>query len=1367
MKRILSLFMAICLLFCGVMPVFAVESGVGNAAVADSGNAASSEATPTEEITPLSDFTGGGNEFYTKIRLNVTDRNGNPIAGAVYGLYTKDGTLVETLTTDETGTATSGDVPMETDYYVEELTAPEGFQPNTGRHEIKLTEVCAPSRIDVGVAYDPIMGRIKVIKTDEGGNPLEGVGFTVYRQSPWQQVDDITTGADGTATTMDLPYGQYELSEYNTPDGLAADSWYYVSIEEHDVTVETTIVNYPAKGSVKITKTGNDGQKIAGAVFEIYSADADTLIQTITTGSGGTVWSSYMPLGNYYAVEKSVPAPYKLDTARHDFSLTYHYQSIYLNIENVVEGDSGRVKIIKTDDSENPLSGVVFDLHRAWDSKKLATLTTGADGTVTSGDLIPGDYYLVETAGVPGYAVETGQIPFAIDGGGETIEKTVVNPKIRIFGAVKVTKQDDAGTPLPGVKFGVYCVAKDYLIEELTTGADGTATSGALNEGDYYLLELESPDGYLPSTEKHTFAITENNVTVPVSVTNQRISGAVKVIKTGDNGEALYGVKFGIYDAANDKQISTMTTDERGKATSGTLYYGDYYLKELEAADGYELIDTPIPFSISEQDVVLEIPVTNPMIVGGISVLKLSGEPEEMPSKRNTLRGWGDVDKEHQPLAGAVFGIYSQRGYKIAEMVSDENGKASYFGLPQGGYYLKELTAPEGYLLIDELIPFEIYAQGEIAEWAVYNPEGFGTIEIQKSGEDGALSGVAFDVYRTATEEKVGSLVTDAEGFAALELPLGRYYLVETATAPGYALLPGRVSFTLTADGETVKLPIMNQKTQVGCDKGQVKVLKRDADSDKLLPGASFAICRVSDDSKVSEVVTGTDGTGMSQAIPAGDYYLLELRAPSGFEIGTKKYPITITAGETIEITVTNKRLPEETPEPGQKTGTVKLLKVDADGKTPLSGAVFGVFEAESGAKAGELLTGKDGTATLTLSEGSYTMRELIAPEGYQLSAEVITLHLKAGETRELTVKNSKTQPPVTPEPPAKPGTLKIIKVDSDTGKKLPDAVFGIFNADTDRRLDTLTTDKNGAATLSLSAGDYYIRELEAPKGYTQKKTDINFHLESGATRELTVKNTRKDAPEKLGILELTKEDSDTGKTLRGAVFAVYDRDNEKIDELTTGRDGIAELELPVGSYYLREVEAPKGYQLDREKVTFKITEDKTTKITVENTAEITEPVGTMELIKSAAGNGKRLSGAVFAVYENTGDKKLFEVSTDENGRAVLELPVGSYSLKELRAPSGYRAETARILFDIRKDGKTIVEVTNELEGAPTTPENPAPPTITPTPPTITTTPDTPIISIPQTGEPFPTLYYALAALLLATAAICAAGAIRQRKQKQ
>lgn len=676
-----------------------------------------------------------------------------------------------------------------------------------------------------------------------------------------------------------------------------------------------------------------------------------------------------------------------------------------------------------------------------------------------------------------------GQMPFTIDNTGATVEKTVVNAKIPIFGAVEVTHQDDVEAPISGTKFGIFS-GMDNLVEELTTDKNGVATSGNINEGGYYLRELETQEGYLPNAEKHPFSITESNGIVPVTVTNQRISSSVKVVKKGGGGELLPGVKFGIYSAKTDVEMELITTNWEGIATSNTLYYGNYYLKELETAEGYELVDMPIPFAISQHGVELEIPVTNSMILGGVKLITLSGEKPEAGNLTAAT-----------PLPGAVFGIYTAQGHKLAEVTTDRNGRAEYGNLPKGEYVLREMSAPDGHILIDKQITFSIQSQGQIFETTVYNPKGLGTIEVKK----------------------------------------------------------------------------------------------RDDDSKKLLPGASFAICRVSDGSKVSEVVTSADGTGMSQEIPAGDYYLLELRAPEGFEISEKKHPTTVTAGEVTEITITNKRLPDES--------------------------------------------------------------------------------------------------------------------------------------------------------------------------------------------------------EKLGILELTKEDKDTGKALKGAVFAVYTKDNEKSGEVTTGRDGIAELELPVGSYYIRELEAPSGYMLDRGKVEFKISEGKTTRLIVENIKEkfdpvkpethkpeqpkpqtseseqpkpsptpapshsenpaptqpkSSEPSGSIRLVKLAAGSGTPLPGAVFGIYSQVGEK-LTELTTCANGTATFSLPIGRYILKELRAPYGYKLENAQIPAEVLQNKITLVEVTNELDPN-------APPMLE--------------INVPQTGISFPALNYAVAAILFGIASSCVVILIRSRKQK-
>lgn len=245
------------------------------------------EGTTGKDDTVNSDFMEEDTSFCTEIRLTIKDINGTPLPNIQYGLYLlEDESIVCTMESDETGVASSGDIPINKDYYLEETKVPEGILLNKGRFEIKLKDICPPARINVGVRYTPIMGQIKVIKTDEDGLPLSDVKFEVYRASDTDYefvLDDIVTGEDGIAITQMLPYGDYILSEYETQEGFAAGDEFPVSITNHGEIVELKVVNYYVPTKITITKKGEDGKYIEGAVFGIYKSDTDELVQELTT----------------------------------------------------------------------------------------------------------------------------------------------------------------------------------------------------------------------------------------------------------------------------------------------------------------------------------------------------------------------------------------------------------------------------------------------------------------------------------------------------------------------------------------------------------------------------------------------------------------------------------------------------------------------------------------------------------------------------------------------------------------------------------------------------------------------------------------------------------------------------------------------------------------------------------------------------------------------------------------------------------------------------------------------------------------------------------------------------------------------------
>ena len=1282
-------------------------------------------------ISLFSGFVGEDNEYYTKIRLTVTDRQGYPLSGVVYGLYRTNGTLVEYLTTDYYGVAVSSDVPVDTDYYLIEITPPTGYAPNTDRRDIILTEVCAPSRIDISVEYDPIMGRIEVIKVDEYGNPLPGAGFYVYSESTGQLVDTIITGQDGTATTALLPYGWYELYEYLVPEGYDGGGYYMARIEYEGETATVYVTNQLSRAYVRVYKTGEDERKIQGAVFSIYTAGGQW-VEDVTTNSSGYAYSSALLLGEYYLVEKSVPDGYKIDAEPHYFTLSYSWQTVYIDLVNERAGNPGRLKIIKTDENENPLSGVTFGLYRAWDGKKLAELTTGADGTVESGLLIPQDYYLVELVGKDGYEYNSGQIAFTVNQSGSTVVVVVVNPKARVFGKVRIIKQDDAGNLLPGARFGLYC-GKGNLLQEMITGADGTATSGILNAGDYYLVELAGIPGYTADTGQHPVTISENNVTVPITVINPRITGSVKVIKTDEDGEPLPGVAFGIYKDGG--KIAELTTGEDGTAASGALYYGAYELRELSTAPGYELLDISIPFSILTDGAVIEIPITNPLIYGGVSILKTDGGENTPVMEVSAMTA-------DNPLSGAVFGVYTEQGQLIAELTSGEDGRAEMSGLVMGGYFLREHAAPEGFAPIEYDIPFSITAQGEVIEITVPNVAGSGTLQVMKSGEDEEyLSGVVFEVYRASDNELITEITTDENGEAEVTLPLGAYYLLETRTAEGYRLPDGGFSFALTEHGATVELPIQNQKEPPAePDPGAIKVIKKAEGTDALLSGAVFGVYDAATDTKVAELTTGTDGTTVTGELPAGTYYLTEQAAPEGFILDESRIDAVIKSGEVTEITVINKPVPPAEP----TTGKIQLIKKSEGTGALLTGAVFGVYEAGTDIKVAELTTDKNGEAvTGELPAGAYYLREIKAPSGFILSTEKTGATVKAGETVTITITNAPT-PSDEPDPPA-PGTVKVIKKAEDTDKQLSGAVFAIYRASDDKKVAEITTGKNGTASYELEAGRYYLLEKTAPEGYKLSTDKISFTIKSGETKEITVTNTPKDADEPdTGSLYLVKKAEGTGARLPGAVFGVYKTSgNAKVTEITTDSDGEALYELEPGSYYLRELKAPSGYILESVSIPFTVKVDSTVRVEVTNMRE--QANGNVKLIKRGP-DGEAVDGAVFGIYKASDNTKVAEIISGADGTALQTLAPGAYYLLEKTAPAGYTLTTDKYSFTITSGQTVEVRAVNQRTA-------PAP-----NPPGVE--------EIPKTGETFPYGTYALAALFMALALLCGVMLYKERGKK-
>ncbi|HFK1716054.1 SpaA isopeptide-forming pilin-related protein [Bacillus cereus] len=364
-------------------------------------------------------------------------------------------------------------------------------------------------------------------------------------------------------------------------------------------------------------------------------------------------------------------------------------------------------------------------------------------------------------------------------------------------------------------------------------------------------------------------------------------------------------------------------------------------------------------------------------------------------------------------------------------------------------------------------------------------------------------------------------------------------------------------------------------------------------------------------------------------------------------------------------------------------TGKVKIKKVDSNNDNKkLVGAKFKI-EDLNGKIVGELVTNEEGEAiSKDLPIGNYTLVEKEAPKGYELSKDKIAVKVEKDAEVEIKIGNKKLPDPM--------GKMKLVKVDiSDKNKKLAGAKFKIEDLNGKIVGELVTNEEGEVISKDLPIGNYTLVEVAAPKGYELLKDKITVKIEKDAEVEIKIGN--KKLPDPMGKMKLVKVDiSDKNKKLAGAKFHIEDAKGKVVGELITDEKGeMISKDLPIGNYTLVEIEAPKGYELLKDKIAVKIEKDTVVEIKIEN-KKLPDQTGQFEIEKVDDKDSElKLKGAVFQVLDKEG-KELSRLITDEKGKVIsTQLAIGKYTIKEIKAPNGYMLLRDPIEIEITEAVKT------------------------------------------------------------------------------
>ncbi|WP_242281131.1 SpaA isopeptide-forming pilin-related protein [Bacillus cereus group sp. BfR-BA-01347] len=630
-------------------------------------------------------------------KVTKNDDAEKPLAGVEFKVY-KDGKEYKTIVTNDKGIAELKDLPYG-NYTVKESKGLEGYVTDKTEKPFEIKQDGAV--FEVTIMNKKIKGSIEIHKKDDSKKPLAGVEFTVYDAKTNKAVTSVKTDAKGIAAVKDLPYGKYYFQETKGLEGYVYDTGKTdFDIKTLNQKQKYDVVNKLIKGKVQVTKVSDEKKPLQGVEFTIYSAKDKKEVAKMVTDKNGVAVSKELPYGEYYLLETKTVTGHVKGTEKREFKVNKDGQLLKYDVIN--KKIKGNIEILKIDEeSKKPLEGVEFGVYDQ-NNKVIKIVKTGKDGKTKVEGLSYGHYYFKELKTIEGYVINSQKFDFMIEDHGKTLPFEVTNKFIK--GNVKLLKVD-AENPEVTIEGAVFELrgSTDEVLGEYTSNKDGVIQIENLVFGSYKLVETKAPKGFVLDSKEIPFAVSEDGQTIELQKENHKIYGSLEITKVDMvDGMELPGAKFEVFEKETGKKIVEKVTDEKGKAIFEKLPAGDYMFKETLAPDGYVLYEAEVDFTIKENGEIIRHTIENEKITGSLEITKVDmADGTELP--------------------GAKFELFDENNKKIAEKVTDEKGKAVFPMLPKGKYKFKETVAPNGYVLHEAEVEFEITEHNQIIRHTIEN----------------------------------------------------------------------------------------------------------------------------------------------------------------------------------------------------------------------------------------------------------------------------------------------------------------------------------------------------------------------------------------------------------------------------------------------------------------------------------------------------------------------------------------------------------------------------------------------------------------------------------------------------------------------